>query len=284
VKVTKVLEIKLSYVYLVLLILMVWPLISPFALPTPISPYTKEVYDIIENLPEGANVLFVVDVPPSGWPAIGPGAYAMAEHLFRRPVKVFFVTFLPLAPPLIDDIIEHCPSAKEKEYGVDYINLGFVAGAEVGIAAFAADIKGVVSTDFKYSKPLDEWPIMKDIKNIEDFELICEPTSAITYMEYLIRQVLLPYDVPIVSIPPFVDIPWAENYYRVGQLKGYIRGTSGIADYERLLGYTGDGTKATAVMTTTHMFAICLLTIGNISFVITKYIKREGGKMRKNVP
>jgi len=268
-------NIKLAYVYTTLLILMVWPLIAPFSIPTPISPYTKEAYDLIESLPEGANVLFVIDTEPSGWPAIGPGAYALAEHLFRKPVKIFFVTFLPLAPSLIDDIIAHCPSANNKKYGIDYINLGFVAGAETGYAAFASNIRNVVSTDFKYNKPIDEWPIMKDVKNMNDFKLVVEPSYAIGQLEFCIRQFFLPYHVPILSIPPFNDIPWAENYYRAGQLRAYIRGTSGIADYERLLGYIGDGTKATAVMTTTHIYAICLLVIGNASYAITKYMRRE---------
>ncbi|MEM3714259.1 MAG: hypothetical protein QXF82_04850 [Nitrososphaeria archaeon] len=267
-------EISSKWIYFVLAILLVLPLIVPIPLPLKPSHYTLEVYEAIESLKPGDNVLFVIDTGTSGWPALGPGVISLVEHLFRKDgVKVFFVEFESTSPPLVDRAVAAAPSASKKQYGVDWIHLGFVAGEETGKASFAADIRKVISVDYKYGKPIDEYPIMKDVKNMHDFKLIVEPTNAITWMEQAIRQWVTVYKVPLISIPPFLDVPWAENFYRAGQLKAYLAGTSGLAEYEQLLGIYGDAIKSLAVMTTTHTYAIILFIIGNIAFFLQR--KRE---------
>jgi hypothetical protein len=264
-------EISSKWIYILLAILLVIPLLVPIPLPLTPSHYTMEVYETIESLKPGDNVLFVIDTGTSGWPALGPGVIALVEHLFRKDgVKVFFVEFESTSPPLVDRAVAAAPSASKKKYGEDWIHLGFVAGEETGKASFAADIRKVISVDYKYGKPIDEYPIMKNVKNMNDFKLIVEPTNAITWMEQAIRQWYTPYHVPIISIPPFLDVPWAENFYRAGQLKAYLAGTSGLAEYEKLLGMYGDATRGLAVMTTTHTYAIILFVIGNISYFLSR--------------
>ena len=55
-----------------------------------------------------------------------------------------------------------------KEYGIDYVNLGYKPGAEAVVKGIAADIRTLYTIDLKGTS-INDIPMMKDVINVENF-------------------------------------------------------------------------------------------------------------------
>ena len=77
----------------VLLILMIIPAVRPLGVPIPISDYTTEVYNYIENLPADSVVIITANVGVALWPEEETFAKALLWQLGKSPLKFVIVNF-----------------------------------------------------------------------------------------------------------------------------------------------------------------------------------------------
>ena len=78
-------------IYLLLWIVVLWPLLSPIGLPVSISAETRVAYRFIEDLPAGSVVVASFDHSFAGMPELYPHDLAFLHHLFSRPLKVVII-------------------------------------------------------------------------------------------------------------------------------------------------------------------------------------------------
>jgi hypothetical protein len=261
------------WIYLLLIVVVSIPILSPIGLPVPISKSTMMSFDLIEKLPKGSKVLVSSVLAGGNWPDLGPPETALVQHLFRRGVKIVFIGFADETPTITETTLLPRINKYGARYGEDYVNLGFLAGGESAMAAFANDIRKVVTVDFVLKKPIAEIPIMKDIYKCSDFDLVIHIGMA----EDPIRQYFTPFRVPLIVGVYGMMGPHYIPYLEAGQLSGMVIGLRGAAEYEYLLGFKGEGLMGSDSLSMTHLLVALFCILGNVYYFITK-TKRKGDK------
>jgi hypothetical protein len=265
-------SVDVRIIYLVLWIAVGIPLVAPLNLPLSISPDTIKYKAAIDALPAGSVVVLGMDVSPAGYGGeLGPQARATTTHLFRQPVKIIFESFWDTGAPLIETVWKDpfvAAAMKDKKYGVDYVDLGWIPGSETGMASFAADVwKTLEKGDYKGTK-LADLPMMANIKTINDITmLICIETGTPGIPEYLRQWQAKDTKLEVLVGSLGVDVPANEAFVASGQLISLLRGGRGAAEYQRLLNIaTITDIMGADAMTTSHVVVLVFLVLGNIGY------------------
>ena len=137
------------------------------------SPPTIKLFDEIERLPEGSRILMAMDFDPTSAAELYPMALAFTRHCGVRRHKLFFVTIWPTGKPMIESTIKGVIQAdfgsgdRPYVYGVDYVNLGYLAGDAVAISQMSSDIRKARPQDARGTN-LDQLPIMTGVTSVKD--------------------------------------------------------------------------------------------------------------------
>lgn len=272
----KFLDMDRRYLYVILLVLVIIPLIKPLGIPIEVSSSTKKFVDAVEKLQPGDKMLLVFDYSIGGGPDIDPQAQAVLAHAMTRGIKVVCVAFVDTGVMYAKDAVEKWEE-KGKVYGVDIINLGYAPGAETAISAFAQNIRAVFPTDYR-GKPLDQYPIMQGVNTAADFKLIAEFATGIPGPAEWIRQVQTRYKVPLACGVVAVMGPQNEPYLQSGQLVGLLGGgLKSAAEYEVATHMPGSATAAMDAQSLGHLIIVLIVILGNIAY----FAERNQKKTRK---
>jgi hypothetical protein len=243
------------------------------ALPVYESPEARDVYDVVDKCPP--NKVVMVD---SSWDAGSMGenrgqVEVVFDHMLRNHTK-FIVTAqnCPLGPQFSQEVLDKLVAEKypNAKYGVDYVNLGVVIGADWQIMSqIAKDIRRVYPKDVKGTL-VDQIPVMKNVHNINDIYMI----HAVTYSpsENWLAFIYGPYRTPITFGCAGIQSTTYYRYVSSGQLKGMLVGIRGAAEYDAML-YPTDlskrrslGTKLIVPLSFGHLVVIIAIIVGNIGF------------------
>ena len=248
------------FFYWLLIALVSIPLISPLGLPIAISPLTKESFDYIEALPEGSIVLYQ-SVVPAVWSEIGASQIAIMKQLMKNNIKV--VQYASVAESLISwQLTLEAVDLTGKVYGVDYVNLGLIAGEEAAVAALATSFRETVVANFE-GTPIDDIPMLDGVNGAADFDLILNFEAGNKYMQW-IRHWTKPFDVPQIVIPTGISAATAMPFVSSGDIQGMVQSQKGGAEYELLLGEPGTAIKSLDALSVALMYIFVLTVIGNI--------------------
>ena len=262
----RMIDIDRRIIYLSVIVVFFIPYIQPIGLPIPITKNTIEMYDIIESLPEGSIVVVATNTGVNKYPEIGPGWVALTKHLFERNVKVLFWGIHEEAGFVSGLILDSFNF--EKEYGVDYARFGWIPGLEVGIAAVADDMHGVLSTDI-FGTKIESLPIMDDVKTAADVDLlVCGSTS--NEHDLYVKHWVSAYGTRMVVNTIGLSLSNVIPFYDAGQVEAYLNGQMGGAEYEVKTKSPGEGVKALDVQSLGHLIVLLYIVLGNISALVNK--------------
>lgn len=269
----KVTDVDPRIIYTLILLVVSAVIIHPLGLPLPISKPTRDLHNIVMQLKPGDRVMVWSDESAHGIGETGPAWIVFMQDLFRRPgVKVVFSAaggFVPETPTIFDTIIMPPVDKIGKKYGVDYVNLGWTPGFETAMASFATDIHKLNPRDHA-GTPIDELPLMRDIKSIADFELLVYVGGG--SQAQVMRQIFVPSGKPSVQIGMAVHQTGAMPYYPQ-TIKAYVFGLAQGAEYEKLIEKPGKAIIASDAISLSQLLLIILLFIGNIAY----FLQRSGG-------
>lgn len=247
------------------------PYLKPLGLPLSISEVTQTAYNEISALDTNSLVWFSVDIGVGALPELGGGLKAVFDHVMQTNAKIILVTEAVEGTLLINDILIPELEKEGREYGSDYVHLGYFAGAEVAKTRLATDIRSVIPYDH-YKTPLDELQLMKNVNTATDIDLVVCFDSGISVDGY-VRQWHSRFETKIIGIFAAVIVPQHYPFFPT-QIVGMVPGQRGCAEYELLIEKPGDSIKTSDVMSVTHIYMIILIIMGNIQFFISK----RGGK------
>lgn len=265
----KLQNIDRRVIYVILLVVLVVPLLKPIGIPLSVNETTRTIYNIIEGLnPETDVVLLSFDYSPGGSPDVHPQAVVIVEHLMRRGIKWVGVSFWDAGPMYAEQIMTKY-EAQGAVYGVDFVNLGYMAGQETAIKNFGDNPKGAFERDFRGNRVADI-PVMAGINAITDFAYTIDFVSGNPGFQEWVRQVQGPhgikYGVGIVT----VSVPQVIPFIQSGQVQGLLQGLRGAAEYEVLIGAPGAGAAKMDAQSMGHMVIILFILVGNIAFFLDK--------------
>jgi len=256
-----------NIIYLLLIVFTIIPLLRPLGLPIPIDDTTREVYALTESLNSGDIVVLSPCITAAQWSDVGPGIIALMNHLFMKDLKVITVDFLRGDGALLsENAWDMIDIPAEKQYGVDYVNLGFYPGGETAMAAFAHDIQGTVTSDIR-GNPTSQLAILEGLKDMNDIHLVVVIGEMIPNG---IGQFHDLYGVKFIGFPNTMGVPSTMPYYTAGSMDAILNGLSGGTEYEILINKPGRGAATLDAQTVNHLFLMALIIIGNIMTITNK--------------
>src|SRR5688572_22544773 len=107
------------WIFLIMGLAIVGPLLFPLNLPFRPSPMVKALYDTVEELEEGDVVYVAIDLDPASTPELEPFFRAMMVHLKRKGIKIAIGSTWYAAPPLVERWIREVVESVTAKPGVD---------------------------------------------------------------------------------------------------------------------------------------------------------------------
>jgi hypothetical protein len=259
-------------IYLLMWIVVLWPLISPINLPLGIGRQSKEYFEVVNKIPSGSKVVLSYDLSFAGTPELGPMCTATLHHLLSKDVKVYICAFWNQGSDIAKDDIELLKPEEKygKVYGVDYIHMGYNPRGEVGMSQFAADLYRAFPNDFINNQPLDTYEVMEGIKTAEDFDFLVSIQSGTPGNAEWVRQWIEPYGISYVVGALGVSTPGIAPYYNAGQVKAFLAGLRSAAEYEMLVGRADIAMAQQDPLSTTHLLVVFFVVLGNIGYFYTR--------------
>lgn len=269
----KFLHIDRRYIFIFVALGVIIPLVWPLGLAVTTSPPVENVYNAVEELAPGTPVLVSVDYDPSTQPELSPMTIAVLRHCFSRDLPVIITVLHPGGPGLALEISDRISKEVGAVYGEDYVFLGYKVGGSAVILSMGQDFHVSYPADY-FNTPLDEIPLMNNVKNYNDIGLVITMSGS-TYPDVWVAYAHERYGQKIAA---GVTAVMAADYYpylQTGQLVGLIGGLKGAAEYEKLINRPDDGLKGMDAQTIVHLFVVLMILLGNIAFIFVQRAKKR---------
>ncbi len=261
---------SVAVIYAVLFLITALPILSPLGLPISIGPTTRKFASIIDSLKKDDIVFVDINFSPGSWAENGPQLAVIMKHLWTKGVKVLFFSLAVDGPQMYMKAIGQATPPPSLKYGVDWVYLGYLSGAETAAAAITKDTWSLVKSDY-FGTPLQNLPIMQKIRTAEDAQLLIVVTSG--EMSWMwVRQWYERYRKTYLLAPISIMVPSGAPYQQAGQIAAILAGSRGAAEYEVLIAKPGEGATVTDALTMQLLYLMCLIIIGNVIF----YTQRKG--------
>ena len=262
------------------------PLLKPEWVSLPIRPRPESqiVFNEINKLNEGDKILLSFDYGPSTKPEIHPMSIAILKHLFAKNIQVYGFALWPDGNFMSTEAFSEVSHDYGKEYGIDYVNLGYKPGAEAVVKGIAADIRALYTVDLK-GTPINDIPMMKDVVNVKNFDFVFSLSAGFPgsteWVQYACDPKNIPLSTGVTSIQVTDILPYVEN----GQIRGILAGMPGAAEYESLVEVElkemelsvkpGKASSMMAAQSIAHVIIVLFIIFGNITYYITRKNKGE---------
>jgi hypothetical protein len=253
--------------------------LKPITLPITLSPQSQAFFDSIDSLAPGDIVHLTVDYSPGGKPEIFPMHKAVVRHLLQKDVKIVASTLWEMGVPFIemayDEVLaEFKEQGISKEYGVDYVNLGYMTGWDVVMTSLGSSFKNTYPKDSK-GNATDSLPLMQQVTNFDDIKLMINFSVGAPGIRQWIQQVQMRFKVRIVCGATGVMSPDLYPFFQSGQIDGFLGGLVGAAEYEKMVGHPGRAMAGMTIQSFVHLFIILLIMLGNIAYFINRARSRS---------
>ena len=266
----KIGSVDRRWIFLIIAAVVIIPLLVPIGLPIRATDTTKDVYDAIERLPAGSNVLLSTEYSPSTRPENHPMTISILRHLFKNNHKVFVTCLWPDGQFMAQDALNQVAKNEfNKVYGEDYVFLGFRPGNEAVVKGIVSNIRKIYTVDV-YQKKIDEIPLMKGINNFKDFDFLFSSSAGFPGTIEWVQYASDPTGVPMASGVTSIQVNEVMPYVQAGQMVGVLAGMPGAAEYESLINQKGSATSGMDAQSVAHLVIVLFIILGNISFFIER--------------
>lgn len=253
-------------IFLLIGLAVIIPLIVPIGLPVDITAPVKSVYDKIESLPEGSVIVVSIDYDPGSEAELYPATLAFLDHCFRKNHKVYMMGLWAPGIALGNIAFQEVAPKYDKQYGIDYINIGYKPGGAVMLLTLGRNAADVVATDYA-GVPIDSFPLGRSIKNARDMDLVMTFSAGDPGILHWIIYFNARYGTPIAGSTTAISAPRQYPYLSSGQLLGLLGGLKGAAEYEMLLDRRDRATAGMDSQSIAHLIIVLFIIMGNIILI-----------------
>jgi hypothetical protein len=259
------------------------PIIKPIGLAVQISPPVQAVFDRIQAMEPGDIILLSFDYGPSDGPELDPMANSILRHCVKKGVRVVGLSLFPLGG--VEMAIARFAQLHTDlgaQDGVEWANLGYKDGGQAAMKAMGEDIPAVFPTDAS-GVPYGEVPLLHELRNYRNTQLVVSLATSVLG-EWWINLVNAQFGVDVAVGTTAVSAPKYYAYMEARQAIGVIGGMKGASEYEELVeraypdlkGLSRSATMGMDVQSIVHLVIIFFILFGNVMFVITRRMGREG--------
>jgi hypothetical protein len=271
-------NIDRRYYYAGVFILTVILLLFPLGLPLAISPEVRHTYELVDSLEPGDLVIINFCLSASGYAQLQGACNSMIDHVFQKEgVLVIFTSTADQAPIMLEEIIanngELMPGHTDypyyqingKQYGEDYVNMGYYPGLFKWIASLSADFRPALGNNDWYNIDVSDFFDSHNLNSAEDVDLVISFDSddgAGDFMNYF----FLEYGTPVVQSMIGVMVANSKVQYNAGNYAGIVPSIRGAAEYQYLANYPGYALTQMDAFSVVQFFLILLMVLGNIGY------------------
>ncbi len=265
------LHIDRRIIFVLIFIGVALPLIWTLGFNLEVTENVQSVYDLLEGLEPGTRILISFDYGPSTKPEIQPMAIALMEQAFTNRIRIIAIALWPMGVQMCNEAFEKVSAEYPNiEYGIDFINLGYKAGGMVTMNHMAKDFRRTFPADAG-GNPIDEFPIMKGIKNFDKLGCVISLSAGDPGLKFWVMIAHDTFGKPVVGGTTAVQAPIMLSYVNdQQQLVGLLGGLKGAAEYELLVNKPGFATKGMDAQSVAHLIIIIFILIGNIGYFATR--------------
>ncbi|MGB8656476.1 MAG: hypothetical protein WCE90_01660 [Candidatus Zixiibacteriota bacterium] len=242
------------------------PLVIKIGLPNQVTSEVRNVYESIDRLDSGSVVMVSFDHEASSLPEVKPMAQAILYHCFAKKLKVVGLALMAEGTAIGDQILRETANQCHAKYGEDYVFLGFRPQSQSAILGMGEEIKRVFPQDYNNTS-LEQIPMMRDIKNYDDVELIISVADGdmpVSWVDYAVSR----YHKKLACATTAVMATSFYPFLSSGQLVGLVGGLKGAAEYEMLIKKPGMGQKGMDAQSACHLVIILLVIWGNVAYFL----------------
>ncbi len=275
--VEKMANLNSRLVYVILIIVTLIPVIWPAPLPIKLTPQHEAIYNYVENLRPGDVVLMSAEYTASTIGDLNPPFVALTKHALKKDLRVIFVS-LTVDGPVFTQNMTDLLLEGGKQYGTDFVDLGYVAGGEQAIASMAESFVKTFPLDLR-GNPTESLPLMTEVKSAQDVKVVIQDSEGGLGPLGWIRQLGIPHKTPIATVVQPLMVPSALPYYQANQVIGVGAGLRFAAEYETLIHEPGRGLAGMGAQSFSHVYFLVLILVGNIGYLASK--KAQAGDKKE---
>lgn len=259
--------------YWILFFALMIPYLNPIGFPITIAENTEDLYEGItgDSVEPGEVWIINFGYGVSAWSECHPGVTVCTKALFREDAKLIFIGPHYDVELTYNRLQVTVPDFAEKEYGVDYVFLGYITGGESAIAQLASNIRSVYPEDH-FGTPLDEIPMMEGVNTHNDIAGVLSSDTG-DWGGYFLTQWQAAYGTKLAEIGIAMNGSTDVPRWQAGNYFGLSVGSRGGAELESLIGEPGEATTAMDSISVSHLLIVIAVILANIG-VITE---RLGG-------
>lgn len=171
-------ELKSQYIWGVVWILYMVPIVFPLGMPVIVRPSTQEAWDYTENLPEGSIVvqggegIYGFDMESA------PAQIAWIRHCYRKGYRLVNIPLSVESWSVNWKCVEWAGVLEEHggtwKYGVDFVQLPYIPGRDAAFVSLMEDVWETAKTD-SFGTPLSEIPLMQEFRTGDDIAMWSVP-------------------------------------------------------------------------------------------------------------
>jgi len=284
----KLQAIDRRWIYLVVWLVVMLPLIFPFYIKPRPTPPTEKLFQFIDTMPQDKALAVSIDYGPDTQAELQPMLVALLRHAFATHHRVGMLAMVITGLGLGEDALRqvtaefnaHATTHDDSVInGEDYAFWGWSTPPVTVILGMGENIAKVFPVDY-YGAKTESLPIMKHLKNYGDIGILVSIAASAFPLSWInLAQtqfgVRLGCGITAVSAADFYP------YLNSGQFSGMLGGMKGAAEYEQLveerMAQNGQvwhlrmkGTEAMSSQSAAHLAIIAFIIIGNIAFFATR--------------
>ncbi len=249
------------------------PLLVPLRMPVKTTVQAKAIYDAVEALPPGSNVLVSFDYDPAAAPEVHPMALAFLRHCFEKKHKVIIIALWPQGAQLALSAVAELGGTFNLKYGEDYVNLGYKAGGPIVINLLGTSFRDVFPRDLT-GNATSSLPLMANIRNLNDIALVMDLSAGDPGIPAWVQVANAIYHRRVAGGCTAVSAPQFFPYLQTGQMLGLLGGLKGAAEYETLIHYPGRATRRMDSQSVAHLVIIIFIIFANVAYFVLRKQRR----------
>ena len=244
-------------------------------LPIKSTRETLHVFELIEALDTSAVVMISFDHEASSLPEVGPLGEAIADHCFRRGIRVVGLALFSEGTAAGYSLLSRRAEEFGRAYGTDWIYLGFRPQYTAAILGMGESISEVFEMDYEGNR-LAATPLGGRVRNYDDVALVISVADGSMPM-YWVEFAQTRYGARIIAAVTAVMVTSFLPYLESGQLDGMLTGLKAAAEYEQLLANPRSGTRGMDAQSAAHALIAILIVVGNVQAWRTRRRRIGGG-------
>lgn len=258
---------------------------APELLPKNIPVETMALFRSISSLPQGSNILLVLDYEPAYSGEIETAASSPISLMMMKQSNFYTLSTSSANLFLADKLLKSVNTVHPEETGAylskeKYQVLGYLPGGQSGMQGLLRDFKTSLPLGLNL-KRTTEMSGLTGIQKLDDFTAIMiltdNPDTARTWVEQIKPQLTKPAIWMAVSSQAVVLV---RPYVRSGQIDGMISGVYGAASFEQIILQPGAAARIWNGYYSTLLLSLVMIIAGGfvnfIGFSILRgRIKRE---------